>query len=357
MKYTYIKGVFGRLAVLSGLVAGAFAFASCVNDLDVDLGDNEPLLVVNSIMDTDDTDHYIYVLKSSNGDIDTVRSATVKVTINGVSVGNVSKYADNSAWRDYESASRYGFSGKISPGDVVRIDVSADGLSACAEATAPSEPEIISVDTATIKKYDKGLERMEEYLELGTRIRDVQGENSYYRLKIKRGVDVTFSFDNEALGYDNPPEVRFSVKSVDYEIFSDPILTNGYSLSVDEDNIFNDLAPWNDTRIFSDELFRDKDATIHAYYDGSEDYIRQALPEQYVTETKFGAGNFLSVCFQHISQDTYGYFQAINVGNAMGYEANPIVEPTRIPSNVDGGLGVRWNRYIGRVQVRRLLSP
>ena len=43
---------------------------------------------------------------------------------------------------------------------------------------------------------------------------------------------------------------------------------------------------------------------------------------------------------QSIDRNGYNYLRALNNMEAYGYSVSPIIEPTMLPSNVEGGLGL-----------------
>jgi len=273
-------------------------------------------------------------MKSLESGVDSLKDATVTVTVNGKSVGEVIRDGDA-----YESQQgRYYFYGEISPGDVVKIDVSGEGMNAWAEVTAPSAPTITGVDTSTVLKYDNVYEEMSDHWDIRAHLQDGKGETDYYRLKMEHSVSVTVSYDDEKMGHHKPDKDFDYTEDILYEPFSDPILTNGYAYS-SSDNILSDLTPSNITRIFSDEMFRDTEGTVDMYFKKSLHSVHAEAYEAEVRGVTFKDNNSISVRFEHISKDTYNYLQVINIGEVMGYETSPIVEPAVIPSNVQGGLG------------------
>ena len=180
---------------------------------------------------------------------------------------------------------------------------------------------MVSVDTATVVKslvYQdlEGSETYEqEYLEFTVRLRDVMGEDSYFTM-------------NADLESDN----------IYYETFHDLVLEDGYSSGLGD--LFEDLLPVNSTHCFSDKMFRDGEVTVHlyipSYYFNRYDYY-DYYGEGYEDDDR---DRTFRLRLNSIDRSFYNYLRALNNMMCYGFDVTPIIEPTMLPNNVQGGMGM-----------------
>ncbi|MFV0591638.1 MAG: DUF4249 domain-containing protein [Draconibacterium sp.] len=159
-------------------------------------------------------------------------------------------------------------------------------------------PEKANAWVSDINQKENGRE------EVTVTIDDKPGKN-FYRLLLLRGnkkdYDDTFGY---GAGYSDV--YRFSS--------NDPVLN--YNKVVNEESSFSDY-PENIHGIFNDELFDGKRYNLKFTPWGADDLV---------------------IDIQQISEDLYLYYRSIRYSDWYGED--PMVEPVRIHSNVNGGAGI-----------------
>lgn len=338
---------------LSVVILFAAALTACVNRMEINVPDTGSYLILNAMMDTDEDVHKVFLSFCDGSDIVAPSGAAVTLTVGG----STQRALDSDSG---SLATTYFFDAAMKPGDVVRIDASYRSYTAYAEVEVPQRAEIVSVDTlrrvnAEVSDYSYGSGRLLQFV-LG--IRDVPGEKNWYRLTLERDFEFAAHFYEypERTIYSRPDSTYSEVSQLRFDIGSDKILLDDYlpdssSGSYDgAEELLNLFNPHNTTRIFTDERFMDSGAEVKfevdsldfvPYYPGME-FWRYDAPEY---AGKCYSSYEADVCpsarmrLQSISFDTYTYLRAINSCETFGYETNPLIEPTTIPSNVVGGLG------------------
>jgi hypothetical protein len=264
--------------------------------------------------------------------IDSLPGATVNCYVNGTvhrAVAAPPEYEPTYDWQTDDIVflprkdrfTRYDFQAEFKPGDEVRIEASKDGMQAWAELIVPQPGTMVSVDTATVVKslvyHDlEGSETYEqEYLEFTVRLRDVAGEDNYFMMNA----------DMEST-------------SLDYDTFHDLVLEDGYSSGLGD--LFEDLLPVNSTHCFSDKMFRDGEVTVHLYfpsYSFNRYYYYDYYDEDYEDD---GRDMTFRLRLSSIDRGFYNYLRALNNMLCYGFDVTPIIEPTMLPNNVQGGMGM-----------------
>ena len=331
----------------------AAALTACVNRMEINVPDAGSYLILNAMLSDDETSHTVHLSYCNGADMLAPSGAEVTLLVNG------SEYSA-ADWTDGSYSTAYFFDAELKPGDVMRIDASYRGYTAYAEVEVPQRAEIVSVDTlrrvnAEVSDYSYGSGRLLQFV-LG--IRDVPGEKSWYRLTLERDFEFAAHFYEypERTIYSRPDSTYSEVSQLRFDIGSDKILLDDYlpdssSGSYDgAEELLNLFNPHNTTRIFTDERFTDSGAEVKfevdsldfvPYYPGME-FWRYDAPEyagKCYSSYEADVHPSARVRLQSISFDAYTYFRAINSCETFGYETNPLIEPTTIPSNVVGGLG------------------
>ena len=309
--------------------------SACVNTIryEYDLQDGQ--ITILAQLSTSDTDHSVFLSMSYPDRIDSLPGATVNCYVNGTvhrAVAAPPEYEPTYDWQTGEVImmpvryrhTRYDFQAEFKPGDEVRIEASKDGMQAWAELVVPQPGTLVSVDTATVVKslvYQdlEGSETYEqEYLEFTVRLRDVTGEDSYF----------TMNADLES-------------RSLDYDTFHDLVLEDGYSSGLGD--LFEDLLPVNSTHCFSDKMFRDGEVTVHLYfptYYFNRYYYYDYYDEDYEEYEDDGEDMTFRLRLNSIDRGFYNYLRALNNMMCYGFDVTPIIEPTMLPNNVQGGMGM-----------------
>ncbi len=225
-------------------------------------------------------------------------------------------------------------------GDKVRIDAEFKGLSAYSEVVVPEPVGLELIDT--LKSSSQGIDRIEENIYANLRIKDIEGEDSYFRVgNMRHHLYQTYRLAPDQDGSQRPDEIneQWKVKSYVY-IGRDPILHDDYLVNEDDD-ILSSLNPTNHFKIFSDKLFKDDAAKVQVNFDEStlDKYIRIVSPPEDIENTESISTAYLVI--EHIRPETYRFYKAMNAARTFSYESygGIIMEPVVIPSNVIGGVG------------------
>jgi hypothetical protein len=232
----------------------------------------------------------------------------------------------------------YEFEAIFKPGDKVRIEATKGQMDVWTEVVIPQPITLIAIDTVTLVKssvYQSVGETEtyeQEYVEFTVRLSDAKGTDSYYSMDPKISTVIKLSSENE----EDFSTISRGPSEVSYETFHDLILEDGYSSGMGD--MFEDLVPVNYTRCFSDKMFRDSEAAVILYIPTY--YFRSYPYEYYNIASKIVVDKTFHLSVKSFDRDFYNYLRAINNMQCYGYEVSPIIEPTMLPSNITGGMGI-----------------
>ena len=202
----------------------AALLASCEKELPYNIGDQEPLLVMNALLDANEEENLVHLCLSEMHDTRPVSQATVTLYING-------KQAEVAEETEYDSRVKtYRLHSRFEPGDHLRLEATAeDGrYHATGEITVPQPLESIQVDTfpARIKQYGS----YDPARRFQITVHDPAGEDNYYRLAIA----YTNRYDGTNwAGRDTTTYVHREAEIINRE---DVVLTDGRPGSTDPDD-------------------------------------------------------------------------------------------------------------------------
>ena len=336
-----------KLLIISILAAAALC-VGCVNTIryEYDLNDGE--ITILAQLSTADTLHSVYLSMSYPDRIDSLSGATVNCYVNGslhkASQGPV-EYYDDYDWETGEQIlvpyrnryTRYDFKAEFKPGDKVRIEASHGGSEAWAEVVVPQPAAIVSVDTMTVVKsfvlqdLDGSETYEQEYVEFTVRLDDVKGTDSFFSLD---GEVTTITKLTSAEGQGKNGTFVQGPERLYYETFHDQILEDGYSSGLGD--LFEGITPVNAMHCFSDRLFRDGQATVRLCFPF---YAFISYPYYYDAD-EIEVSKHFRLRLKSFDRSFYNYLRALNNFDYYGYEVSPIVEPTMLPNNVTGGMGM-----------------
>ena len=320
---------------------------SCYEEIIIPVGDEEPVAVLNAQLNTADTTHEIYLSVSQQSRVRGLEGADVQVTVNGnTTLRALAVIAGNdqlmTRWETL-----YAFDADLKPGDEVRIEARKDAFHVSATVTAPPAVDLSLIDTSTVRMSFMG--DTGDYLQVKLGFRDLPGD-SWYRVAACMETEYAY------LGEDGNPSPEYSgVQTwwMDPETGFDPIISDGGGKTGGMD-IGALLSEENSYNCFSDNSFRNEECTIrplfvpyvvYSYYNDwyiippSEDF------EEYksVYEIVYGMPYYMHrKCFlqvRSIDFAQYHYLKALQNLDTYGTEMTFLVEPTTLPSNVEGGLG------------------
>lgn len=310
------------------------AASGCQETIDIELEDQEPLLVLNAQLATDRTEHAVYLSLSTVSDVTAVLGATVEASINGgAAIKAVESTETVQEWsaRNYMA---YVFSARLAPGDKVRLSARKGERQAYAEVTMPPRVNMASADTSRVfqRSYDT---YTEEEFQFKVDLQDPAGDN-FYRFHGVLRSDMVFNLK------EGDPYIQHIDINLPLDTSNDPVISEGLTTGNDSDLSFFNVD--NVYAVFSDELFRDSRRTfrfsISPYYLQTNIwyYMGDSLDWDNVTDMN-NTNRRLGVMLYTMDYLSYRYLKSLNNMETFGYEQQILIEPTTLPSNVEGGTG------------------
>ena len=338
-----------RKHLIITILIAALGCVACENTIRYEYDPSDGKITILGQLSTTNSKHTLFLSMSYPDRIDSLPGAKVECFVNGarsVAKAIPAGYTEELVnWQTGETMlvpnrfpyTQYEFEANFKPGDKVRIEASKGNLNAWTELVVPKPGTIMSVDTATVVKsfvYQdiNGTDTYEqEYLEFTLRLRDVQGEDNYYSMNGNLTTVTILSSDGEG-------ETRVDTEGpywLDYETFHDLILEDGYSSGMGE--LFEDMVPVNSTHCFSDKLFKDSEATVRFYIPS---YYFKNYYYFFYDADRIEINRFFRLSMKSFDRSFYNYLRALNNMDTYGYDVSPIIEPTMLPNNVNGGMGI-----------------
>ena len=333
------------------IVALLLAVVACENEIPYDFGQAGQKLMVTGFLYSGTPEQVVNVSLSEGETVSGVEDAMVRCYVNGMLAATASAHSDDKARDARYHQLPVRFSADFVAGDVVVLEVEADGYKASTpELTVPHKPIVEKTDTTytTVTHTDWS----EEVLRFTVDMTDRKGEDNWYALNLVKEVTGTFSFED---GRPDIPVVRRSYPMISHSSLTDPILLDGNMALTDVDlDIMDYMDYLGDGRFetFSDQLFRDGparlvfDSPMQFYYPGADpDLLFEALRQDFGNEVSWSAewpvreiSRTLEVQVHGCSKDAYLYLRALRTVRSNGY--NPVLtEPVTIPGNIIGGIG------------------
>lgn len=308
----------------TAILAAAVLLLSCEEEIDLLVGGNSPVLLMNAQLRSDETLHTVILNTSTLSKLEVFDGAEVTVTVNGTRRITATPEPPE----EFRSGSRYRFRADFKAGDRVRIDAIRGTEHAFAEVEFPEAAEILSLDCtrAAEDPYDV-------QFQFRMRIRDIAGSDSYFRVGMGCEHEISAYFVNDGK---ESVEVRHEADARRdmLDASADPVINEGRA-SQGSDDLFGDILPGNGFAAFTDRLFRDGECTLHLV-----SHRNSLLPvnrdpaaryEHCVTDA------VLKLYTTTFAQ--YRYLRAIDNFETFGYDMSFLVEPTSLPCNVTGGIG------------------
>ena len=300
----------------------------CEKYIDLKVDGPENLLVVNGNLCSGDTLHTVCLSISQVDDVKPVEKASLKCYVNGTLVSEtdrVMEYAYSSI------CSMMQFKADFKPGDEVKITVESGDCRTETVSTVPTLPEISIVDTCSVTLKDGS-----ENLKIHLKIRDVKGEDNYYRLLAY--------VDSDFWAEDVAPEVTEYTEGQHLESYSDSKYIDNTQegllyrkVGTDEDQDM--YSYWsNYYNIFTDSQFANGEYTLTLLM--NERNLRNSYSEGWV-ENYFTLTQTRKLRFRilSISKQTYYYM------NDYAFDHSDeslwsFINGIPYPSNVIGGTGM-----------------
>ena len=314
---------------------------SCYEKVLLPAGEEEPVLVMNAQMNNLEEVHSVALSVSYLSKVEPLQGADVKVYVNGVFSTEAAEWPDA---REF-NASWYGFEADFQPGDVVRLEVSAGSFSASSTVTVPPLAEVTLLDTASVRMTF--MDEVSDYLQVKARFQDLPGPSWY-------GVDCLVADSCEYLDDDGIPVPKYSVARTEMrawlETGFDPVISEGAGKTPGGDLASLLYAP-NEYNCFSDSPIADDECTLRVLIHPMSFYLGDLNYGIYypdgVGEDEFEllmgySRRIKRKCYFRLRSlpfEQYHYLKALSNLETFGTDFSFLVEPTTLPSNVEGGLG------------------
>ena len=339
-------------------------FAACENEIPYNPGQQEPLLIMNTLLNTGQTENLVYLHLSEGNSIGYINEATLSLYVNGkqtespqaISPEEYYKYMQNQLDKEqYEALLKsmrfkiFRLTTALKPGDNIRLEATAEGgkYHVSSQVTAPQPIQSLQVDTCTALIRQWG--SMRAHRQYHITMQDIPNEKNYYRLEIVNNKDfrcVIYTDNKDENGnyikdengdyvYTLTKDTVVNYKYTELINREDVILTDGHITNSDDDE--NAMFPniENKYNIFTDNRFTNSSATLKVYtplYDDNYEILQSLnYPRCYLKQT-------ITVRLLSLPETYYRYLKALNCMDDDDYD-EAIMEPISLPSNVEGGLG------------------
>ena len=321
---------------------------SCYEEIILPSGNEEPVVVMNAQLNTAAATHEIHLSVSRNNRVWGLDGADVRVTVNEKTTFTATQvyddYASTPGYQPWEQV--YAFDADLKPGDEVRIEARKDAYAVSATVTAPPAVTLSAIDTSTVRM--SYMDDVSDYLQVKLSFRDLPGD-SWYRIDACTETEFAY-LDEEG----NPvPEYSGTQTYWLYpETGYDPVISEGGGKTGGLD-LAALLSADNTYNCFSDNGFRDQECTVRPlFYPYSvyghyqwyifpdlDDYTNYQEIYETISHMPYRLHQRARVQVRTIDFGQYHYLKALQNLDTYGTEMTFLVEPTTLPSNVEGGLG------------------
>ena len=329
----------------------SFLAVSCYEEVVIPVGDDEPVGVMNAQLNTLDKVHVIELSVSQKNDVQALPGADVRVFVNGtpatvadeiIPLNEDITYYDGYSSHRGPRVTEYTFEWDFRPGDVVRIEARKGEMVLSSTVTVPAAVPISSVDTSTVKMTYMG--ETSTYLQMKTVFND-DSSVSFYRVYGREVEDLTYLDES---GEPAPGLTSVNESVLWLETGFDPIISEGAGKTGGTD-LGGLLKSENSYHCFADTPFSGEECTIRplthfyplsevfysSYYSPTESGVEwEELKSMSQKVHRRAAIQLRSLDFAQ-----YHYIKALENLETFGTDMNFLVEPTTLPSNVEGGLG------------------
>ncbi len=311
-----------------------FMFAACENEIRYKDEYVAPKLIVNSLINIDQENNYVFLYYTGKTKLGKVTDGTVEVTVNG----ELKETCLPEKSPNDNDVFRYVVKTKFEPGDVVRIDAHAGNnkYHAWAEEVVPKRPILTSIDTMTTAFKDESFYYSSfAQMKFKIGIRDLPNEKNYYRVLIENRFEVsgTISALKDTV-----------ITSISNNIWpwDDVVLTDGQPISSEEletgfvERIRNDYGIFRDSRFADSEYSMTVSTsyiTPNSYYWDYPGY--DPVWEYFIPESM---DIYTTVHLQGITESQYYYMNSLNSLGSDYYD-DILYDPISVPTNVNGGTG------------------
>lgn len=327
----------------------SFLAVSCYEEVIIPVGDDEPVGVMNAQLNTLESVHCIELSVSQKNDVQALTGADVRVFVNGtlatVADEIIPLNPDITYYDGYKSHSGawetdYIFEWDFRPGDVVRIEAQKGEMVLSSTVTVPAAVPISSVDTSTVNMTYMG--NTSTYMQMKTVFND-DPSVSFYRVYGWEVDDVTYLDES---GEPEPGMTGTFERILWLETGFDPIISEGAGKTGGAD-LGALLKSENSYHCFADTPFSGEECTIRPlahFYPLGDHYNTYPTTEKQVEWEKIKSMSRqvrrrAVIQLRSLDFAQYHYIKALENLETFGTDMSFLVEPTTLPSNVEGGLG------------------
>lgn len=305
------NGLYAAIFTLVTILTG-----SCEKNVDIDIGETEPMIVMNGVLMADSTIQ-IYLSRTrhilDNNQINSLTSATVEIT-NARGESEQLVLGDGQLYRTDKMS--------IQPGEEYVIRASAPGYNDVEATTViPVNVPIARFDTSRV--YDDYGETMVEFEIV---LDDPPGLNNYYMLSIRSHLqyfNTEYSYYLDTLYVDTEKDtvvvgyVRDSV--VFKDVRNESIWFESENLAIEQEDFYSSRV------IFSDRLFDGKSYTIRGRFN---------------TWFLYGINDSAKIDVSLQTIDSH-YFKYIDSRTDHYYaRSDPFAVPVVVHNNITNGVGI-----------------
>ena len=307
------------------MMMAAALFAACDNPLEYKPANVNDELVVNGLMTVDEEWHQVYVAVSHTEYVGQVKSGELRCYVNGTQVAKTSSLVDVPDYDGGVQSRYFRFQAPFKAGDVVRIEVDADGkFSAWNEQVVPELPAVTKVDTVFVRQRSDWGEVSDCYrFDIGLRDANPE-EDDFFRLDIRGYSKNIYYKDDAELGREDID------RSCQMFTEDDPILNEGHFTS---DEMPFEIGATNSFGVITDNMFAGASATLRPIVSKSWFYLPGYMEGADRVEMDYSA----VVKLYGLSKPSYYYFKALNM--LRSGDTDLALEDVQIPDNIEGGIG------------------
>lgn len=344
-----------QMKKIGWILAAAAVLAGCENTLEYDFGRNGVRLMASGLLLQQETLHTVSISLSDKGTARLAENAKVTCYVNGTKVaegrasasdlpgpGDDGVYGSGDVERDFRQLA-VRFEADFAPGDEVYLEFEAnDGRykAASPRLTVPGRPSIEALDTTRVTEMY--MEHEAYYWRVRLTVRDRAGEDDWYCVFGREMDQGVWSFADGRPDADTYADFTLYMEDQD-----DPVMLDGNMPESDEMGLFN-LIGDGSFAVFSDRMFRDRTAVVKVNLRPDQIWkLSWELQDVLLRDCGEDCLEALStsriehrgeLVLGHCNEETYHYLRALRTISSSDYVPQ-IVEPVRIPANVEGGIG------------------
>lgn len=320
----------------------SFLAVSCHEEVVLPVGDDEPVGVMNAQLNTLEPVHAVFLSISQKNRVWAMPGAQVRVFVNGIQAAVA---VETPASYEGEWETGYTFEADFRPGDEVRIEARSREMTLSSTVTVPEAATISSIDTSVVRMSYMG--DATTYLQAKMSFMDLPG-TSFYRIDGRMVDDFVYldEDDHPVPGYSGSVE-----SSLWWETGFDPVISEGAGKTGGAD-LGALLAAENSYHCFADIPFSDRECTVRPLIHNDSfrlqdfhfgiyvpDGMGDEIDWEKLRSLKRKISRRVTVQLRSLDFSEYHYFKSLEILETFGTDMSFLVEPTTLPTNVEGGLG------------------